>query len=394
MTQLDVFAPAQLGPVSLRNRTIKAATYENRARRGLVTDELIDFHVRHAQGGVAMTTVAYCAVSPEGRTDRHQIVWRDEAVPGLQRLTAAVHAEGAAISAQIGHSGPVGDRRQTGAPALAPSRRFSMQAFQLAKAASAEDLPRIVGDYRAAVRMAVDTGFDAVEVHLGHNYLLSAFLSPRLNRRTDEYGGTLEGRARLSLEVMQAVREAAGDQIAVLAKLNMDDGVPGGFGLEESVQVAQWLERDGTVDALELTVGSSLLNPMYLFRGDVPLKEFVAVFPAFMRPGVRLVGPRLLRPYDYQDAYLLEQARQVRAAVKVPLVLLGGISGRESMDTAMRSGFEFVAMGRALLADPDLVNRLAAGATAQSVCTHCNKCMPTTFSRTHCVLDPHRLLPA
>lgn len=118
----DVLAPATLGPVRLRNRTVKAATYENMARGGLVTDALIDFHVRHAAGGVGMTTVAYCAVAPEGRTDGEQIVWRPEAVPGLRRLTEAVHAQGAAISAQVGHSGPVADSTKTKLPALGPSK--------------------------------------------------------------------------------------------------------------------------------------------------------------------------------------------------------------------------------------------------------------------------------
>lgn len=384
----DPLGPAVLGPVRLRNRVLKAATYEHMARRGLVTDALVDFHVRHAAGGVAMTTVAYCAVAPEGRTDGHQILWRDEAADGLRRLTDAVHREGAAISAQIGHSGPVGDRWATGSQAIAPSRYFSKQGMAFARPAKKADIDRIVAAHGSAARMAIDVGFDAVEVHLGHNYLASSFLSPRLNRRRDEYGGSLENRARLAREIMRAVRDAAGDRIAVLAKLNLDDGVPGGFWIDECIQVAQWLEQDGTVDALELTAGSSLLNPMYFFRGAAPVAEFAAAMPAAIRPAVRVVGRRLLKEYPYRDAYLLDDARQVREAVKLPLVLLGGVTSVEVMDQAMRDGFEFVAMGRALLREPDLINQMTADRGVRSLCNHNNRCMATTFRHTRCVLVP------
>ncbi|RAY13376.1 NADH:flavin oxidoreductase [Actinomadura craniellae] len=384
----DVLAPARLGPVALRNRVIKAATFEGVSRKGLVTDELIDFHVRHAAGGVGMTTVAYCAVAPEGRTTRHQILWRPEALPGLRRLTEAVHAEGAAISAQIGHAGPVGNPRSTGLPALGPGRRLSALSGALIRRAGRADLTRIVQAHADAATMAIEAGFDAVEIHLGHNYLASAFLSPRLNHRTDEYGGSPENRARFARDIARAVRDAAGDRLAILAKLNMDDGVPGGFWLDEAIQVARWLEADGSLDALELTAGSSLLNPMYLFKGDAPLREFAAAMPRPVRLGVRLFGGRMLRSYPYRDAYLLEHARQVRAAVRMPLVLLGGVTGKPVMDLAMREGFQFVAMARALLREPDLINRIRADAGVTSLCIHCNKCMPSIYRGTRCVLVP------
>ncbi|MFG3140436.1 NADH:flavin oxidoreductase [Streptomyces sp. NPDC048211] len=382
----DVLAPAQLGPLKLRNRVIKAATYEGLSHRSLVTHDLVDFHVGYARGGVGMTTVAYCAVSKEGRTDRHQIHWTDEAMPGLRVLTDAVHAEGAAISAQIGHGGPVANPKANGAPALSPSRHFHATTISWAQEASLDDLRRITEAHAEAARRAVRAGFDAVEVHLGHNYLASSFLSPRINHRTDAYGGSLENRARFSREIMRAVHDAVGGRIAVIAKMNMDDGVPGGFWLDEAIPVAQWLEQDGTVDALEMTAGSSLLNPMYLFKGDAPLKDFAAIMPQPIKLGVKLVGKRLLHSYPYRDAYLLEDARQIRAAVKLPMILLGGITDRPAMDLAMREGFEYVAMARSLLREPDLVNRISQDATTPSLCIHCNKCMPTNFTGTRCVL--------
>lgn len=382
----DVFGPARLGPLTLRNRIIKSATFEGRCRGALAGDELVEFHRRHAAGGVGMTTVAYCAVAREGTTQFHQIWMRPEAVPGLRRLTDAVHAEGAAASAQIGHAGPVANARSNGVPALGPSPMFNPQSLRMVRAATASDIARVTGAHADAARLAIEAGFDAVEIHLGHNYLASSFLSPRVNRRRDGYGGSLANRAKVARGVARAVRDAVGDRIAILAKFNMDDGVPGGLWLDESLRVAEWLEEDGSVDALELTAGSSLLNPMYLFKGDAPVREFAAAFPRPQRLGVRLAGKRFIRDYPYEDAYLLKDARQFRAALDLPLVLLGGITGRRTMDLAMAEGFEFVAMARALLREPDLVNRVQRDAATPSLCVHCNKCMPTIFSGTRCVL--------
>jgi len=382
----DAFSPFILGPATLRNRVIKAATYEGLPRRGLVTAELIDFHRNVAAGGVGMTTVAYCAVSKDGRTDKNQITWREEALPGLKLLTDVVHGEGALASAQIGHGGPVAEARSNGAPALSPSRRLNTTAFNLSKAATAAELERVVADHRRAGELAVAAGFDAVEVHLGHNYLASSFLSPRLNRRRDEYGGSLANRARLARRLVAAVREGSAGKLAVLAKLNLEDGVRRGLGLAESVQVAQWLEEDGNVDALVLTAGSSLLNPMYLFRGDAPREDFAALMPPLVRLGIKTVGRRIMREYPFEELYLLEQAREVRRTVSLPLVLLGGVSSGAALDRAMDEGFELVEMGRALLREPDLLLRIQADRTAVGACVHCNRCMPTNYTGTRCVV--------
>lgn len=383
----DVFNPAKLGPLTLRNRVIKAATFEARTPDALVTDDLIEYHRLPAAGGVAMTTVAYCAVSPGGRTGGNQIWMRPHAVPGLRRLTEAIHAEGAAISAQIGHAGPVADARSNQATALAPVRFFNPIAMRFAQKATREDIDDVLAAHAHAARLAVDAGFDAVEIHLGHNYLASAFLSPLLNRRDDEFGGSLQNRAKVARGLVMAVRRAVRQQVAVTAKLNMTDGIRGGITVDEALTTARWLQDDGGLDAIELTAGSSLVNPMYLFRGDAPVKEFAAAFKPPLRWGIRMTGHRFFREYPYRDAYLLREARLFRAELTIPLILLGGITNRTTMDLAMAEGFEFVAMARALLAEPDLVNRIAPeGSQVRSACTHCNQCMATIYRRTHCVV--------
>jgi 2,4-dienoyl-CoA reductase-like NADH-dependent reductase (Old Yellow Enzyme family) len=390
----DVFSPAKLGPITLRNRIIKAATFEAATPDALVTDDLITYHRKPAAGGVGMTTVAYCAVLPGGRTEPGQMWMRPEAVPGLRRLTEAVHAEGAAVSAQIGHAGPVRVGRTGKGKALAPVRIFNPITMRFTKKATRDDIDDVMAAHADAARLAIDAGFDAVEIHLGHGYFCSSFLSPLINRRHDEFGGSLENRAKVARGVVQSVRRAIGDQIAVTAKLNMADGLRAGITADEALITAKWLEQDGGLDAIALTAGSSFVNPMYLFRGDVPLKEFANVFNPPMRWAVRAVGKKILREYPYRDAYLLDLARKFRAELSMPLILLGGITNRESMDLAMAEGFQFVAMARALLAEPDLINRIAADGgrhSVRSACTHCNKCMPFAFRsrpsvRTHCVV--------
>ncbi|WP_289009483.1 NADH:flavin oxidoreductase [uncultured Thermomonospora sp.] len=382
----EIFEPAKLGPLTLRNRIIKAATFEGRTPDALVSDDLIEFHRAVAAGGAAMTTVAYCAVAPEGRTERRQIYMRPEAAPGLAKLAEAVHAEGAAISAQIGHAGPVADARSNGAPALAASRRLSPLTGRFIQQATEDDIARITAAHADAAELAADSGFDAVELHFGHNYLVSSFLSPKLNKRRDGWGGSVANRAKIARQIAEAVRTRVGDRIAVTAKLNMEDGVRGGLTIDDSLQVARLLESDGHLDALQLTAGSSLLNPMYLFRGEAPVKEFADAFPQPLRTGLRLFGRFFLHSYPYQPGYLQESAKLFRRELSMPLILLGGITDYAAMSRAMDDGFDFVAMGRALLMEPDLVKRIEQDKSTVSQCIHCNRCMPTIYRRTRCVL--------
>lgn len=382
------FTPMRLGPLSLRNRFVKAATFEGVMPRGQVSDALIDFHTEVARGGAAMTTVAYCAISPGGRVHRDTIVLDRDRAAQLRRLTEAVHAEGALVCAQIGHAGLVANTLSNRTPTLAPSTRLSAPAMGLVRAATAEQLDAVIDDFGAAAANAVEAGFDAIEIHLGHGYLLSSFFSPKLNKRSDGYGGDIVRRAELARRVAERVRLTVGQSVAVTAKFNMDDGVPGGFWLTDSLPTAQLLESDGHLDALQLTGGSSLQNPMYYFRGDVPLEEFIASQPRPVGLGLRVIGRRLFRSYPFEEAFFLPLARQFRSALSMPLMLLGGINRLDTVENALAEGFELVAMGRALLRDPNLVNHFREETATEGLCIHCMKCMPTVYSGTHCVLRP------
>ncbi|HVT65219.1 MAG TPA: NADH:flavin oxidoreductase [Mycobacteriales bacterium] len=381
----EVFGPARLGPITLRNRIIKAATFEGMSYKGKVTDALIDFHRTTAAGGVGMTTVAYCAVAPGGRGAPNELVPSPELVPDLRRLVDAVHGEGAAINAQVGHAGPIGNARVTGSRAVAASSGFSPLGTRY-HAMSVAEIEAAIGDFATAAGLLAEAGFDAVEIHMGHHYLINAFMSPRFNKRDDDWGGDIDRRARFPREIAKAVRAAVGASVAVIAKFEMEDGVPRGLTVADSLPIAKLLESDGCIDALELTCGGSLANPMYLFRGDVPRKEFAATLPAVLRPAFKLVGKRFMPEYPFEEGYFLSEARQFRAGLSMPLVLLGGITKIETIEQALADGFDFVAMGRALLREPDLPHRMREGAAKESICIHCNKCMPTIYRGTHCVL--------
>ncbi|HSV39821.1 MAG TPA: NADH:flavin oxidoreductase, partial [Nocardioidaceae bacterium] len=336
----DVFAPTKLGPITLRNAVIKAATFEGAAPGGQVSDRLVDFHRALAAGGVGATTVAYLAVSPEGRTHSDQICLRDDVGQGLRRLTDAIHAEGAAAIGQIGHAGPVANGRSNGVHAVGAWRMPSPLSMQMVRTATEQDIARITEDYVAGARKAADAGFDALEIHLGHGYLLSSFLSPNLNKRKDRRNGSIDNRSSFPRDVVRRIRDAV-PEVALTAKVSMTDGVKGGLGVEECIEFCRLLEHDGALDAIELSAGSSLMNPMYLFRGPAPVKEFAAAMPQPVRTGMRFVGKGFLKSYPYEEAFLLPHARRFREALSLPLILLGGISRRETLDLAMAEGFEY-----------------------------------------------------
>lgn len=374
------FDPLALAGLRLRNRVIKAATFEGMSPGSEVTPALIEHHRAIAAGGAAMTTVAYCAVGPDGRTFRDQLHMRPALLPGLRALTEAVHREGAAASLQLGHCGFFCNnselvRRRPLGPSRCLNLLGALGGRPLADAMTTGDIAEVTEQFVTAARLAGEAGFDAVELHLGHGYLLSQFLSPATNRRRDGYGGTAEGRARFALEVVARVRAALPASMAVLAKVNLRDGFAGGFEVEDCVRLAGWLEGRGA-DALVLSGGFVSRDAFYLFRGERPLRAMIAAEPKLaQKVALALFGPLVIKAHPFAPMYFLPLARAVRRAVRMPLVLLGGITGLEHMQTAMREGFELVAMARALIHDPTLVARFQAGAATTSGCVPCNRCV-------------------
>ena len=378
--KIDPFAPWTLRGLEMRNRFIKAATFEGHCPGGRPDRAgLAAFHEAFAKGGVGLCTVSYGSVEPGGRTFDHQMCLQDDILDDLGYVTDKIHQQGAKAAIQLAHcggsskwSGWVGKR------ARGPSRGFnSLGAFvgtPFSRAFRKDELGQLAQDYKNAAMRAVEAGFDAVELHMGHGYLLSQFLCPAINKRKDEFGGSLENRARFPLEVIQAVRDGVGDSTPIIVKMNLRDGFKGGLEIEDSVAFAKHLEANDA-DALVLSGGFTSKNAMYLFRGPTFVEELIKVQRRKIDKLVYAMARPALRSLPFEELYFLDLAKKVRAEVGLPLICVGGVQSLASVHRALDECYQAIQLGRALIHDPALVNNYRAGRKTQSGCTLCNLCV-------------------
>lgn len=377
----ELFTPYQLGPVTLRNRVIRSAAFESMGKDFGPSPQLKDYHVSVARGGVGMTTVAYAAVCRSGLSFRKQLWLRPEIVPGLRDLTDAVHKEGAAVGIQIGHCGNMTHFTTAGQIPIGASTGFNLYAYTPVRRMRRSEIVQVAKDFGRAVHTAGEAGFDSVEMHAGHGYLISQFLSPYTNHRRDEYGGSLDNRMRFMRMCLEEVMEAAAQRrMAVLVKHNMYDGFPGGIQIPESIEIARTIESY-RVDGIVLSAGFVSKAPMAVMRGLIPLYTMSYYSPWWLRYFIRLCGPYMIRQFPFEECYFLEDARKFRAALKGPLVYVGGLVSRQGIDRALDAGFDLVQMARALVNDPAFVNKLREGdASTRSECDHRNYCIARMYS--------------
>lgn len=381
MKESILFTPGKIGPLTLRNRTIRSAAFESMCPGNKPSKELLDYHHSVAAGGIGMTTVAYAAVTRSGLSFDRQLWMRPEIVPGLRELTDAVHREGAAVSIQLGHCGNMSHKAICGETPVGASTGFNFYSPTFVRGLRKDELAPMARAYGDSVRLAREAGFDAVEIHAGHGYLISQFLSPYTNHRKDEFGGSLENRMRFMDMVMDEVMKAAGNDMAVLVKMNMRDGFKGGMDIDESLQVAKRLVDDGA-QALVLSGGFVSKAPMYVMRGTMPIKTMTHYMTCWwLKWGVRMAGRMMIPTIPFKEAYFLEDALRFRKEItQIPLVYVGGLVAREKIDEVLNDGFEFVQMGRALLNEPGFVNRMKAEGMARCNCKHSNYCIARMYT--------------
>lgn len=381
MKKSILFTPASIGPLTLRNRAIRSAAFESMCPGNAPSEQLLNYHRSVAAGGVGMTTVAYAAVTRSGLSFDRQLWMRKEIIPGLRKVTDAIHQEGAAASIQLGHCGNMSHKKICGETPVGACSGFNLYSPTFVRGLRKDELHQLAKSYGDAVRLSKEAGFDAVEIHAGHGYLISQFLSPYTNHRKDEYGGTLENRMRFMNEVMEEVTRAAGNDTAILVKMNMRDGFKGGMEIDESLTVAQQLVKDGA-QALVLSGGFVSKAPMYVMRGAMPIKTLTHYMESWwLKWGVRLAGHLMIPTVPFKEAYFLEDALQFRQHIKdVPLVYVGGLVSRKKIDEVLDSGFEFVQMGRALLNEPGFVNRMKEEEQARCNCKHSNYCIARMYT--------------
>ena len=387
------FTPIKLGPVTLRNRFIKAGANEGMTPHGMPTKALVKNHRDFAAGGVGMTTVAYGSVSVEGLTFAHQFCVTKESVPHLKVLTDAVHREGAAACLQITHAGAFTQIRLhkgwTPGSASGGFNKSGMLSGIFSQHAMDEtEMDKVAGEFVNAARLAYESGFDAVEIHMGHGYLLNQFLSPLDNKRNDAYGGDAERRAKFPAMVLKRVKDAVGDKLAVTAKINVFDGAKGGATGEDAGVLARVLEAAGA-DLLTLSGGRNVEAPWALFGSAMPIADLKKLSSSFVQWfGFFMVGMLQPNSIKFHEMYFLEHSRKVRAATRMPLSFIGGVKSMESIGKAMSEGFECISLARTLIHDPAFVNKLQAGTVTKSGCTSCNRCVARIYAPggTECVL--------
>ena len=382
MKQSVLFTPGRIGPLELRNRTIRAAAFESMAPGNAPSEQLYNYHRSVAAGGIGMTTLAYAAVTQSGLSFERQLWIRPEIVPGLRRITDAIHQEGAAASIQLGHCGNMSHKKICGCTPISASSGFNIYSPTIVRGMRPSEIQAMAKAYGEAVRLARESGMDAVEIHAGHGYLISQFLSPYTNHRRDEYGGSLENRMRFMRMCMEEVMKAAGDRTAVLVKMNMRDGFSGGMEIDECIEVAKTLQAYGA-QALILSSGFVSRAPMHVMRGTMPLKTMTYYMPAGWLPvGVKLAGRFMIPSVPFKEAYFLEDALRFRAALKdMTLVYVGGLVSRDKIEEVLGHGFEFVSMARALINDPAFVNHMREDEHARCDCGHSNYCIARMYSK-------------
>ena len=378
-----IFTPVKIGPVTLRNRVIRSAAFENMAYGNSPSPDLYDYHVAVARGGVGMTTLAYASVNRSGLSFDGQLWMREEIVPGLKRITDAVHAEGAKCSIQLGHCGNMTHRATCGCTPMGASSGFNIYSPTFVRGMKVSEIDALVEDFGHAVDLAREAGFDCVEIHAGHGYLISQFLSPYTNHRHDEYGGSLKNRMRLMQRVMRCVLEHAGDDMGVVVKMNMHDGFRGGMQRAECLEVARELERLG-VHALVLSAGFVSRAPMEVMRGEMPIRTMSHYMDThkfwWLQAMLHLAGHVLIPTVPFKEGYFLEDAKEFRAAVKLPLIYVGGLNTKEKMEEVLAAGFQGLQMARALVRDTDFVKKLQNGETTCSGCGHSNYCIARMYT--------------
>jgi len=380
------FSPATLGKnLELRNRIIKAATYEGKTPGGVPGDALHQFHREICDGGAGMTTIGYCTTEADGRISDQMMYMGEYARPQLSKMIADLKTTGAKVSGQMTHCGNFSQntklQRLKRVQGPTPQRNLAgvIAGKYWSDGMSHKDIDYLVDTYYNAALYMKEVGFDAAEIHFSHGYGLSQFISPKTNKRKDEYGGSIDNRMRLPLRVLEAVRKAVGHDFPILGKIGLTDGVKGGLSEDEAVRVAELLDQGG-IDALITSGGTSSFNVMHMFRGDSVAPGMIETMPNDFFKGVfSLIGKRMWPNLPYQELYFLDGCKRVRDVVRnAQVIYIGGCHETNSLETVMKEGIDFVQIGRAMIRNPNYVNdAMAQQSKFHSGCTHCNRCVPT-----------------
>lgn len=402
-----LFTEYPLGPITLRNRIIRSAAFENMARDNKPTQQLQDYHVSVARGGVGMTTVAYAAVDRSGVSFNGQLYVHDEIIPALKKMTDAIHAEGAKASIQLGHCGNMTHYATCRCIPVSASAGFNLYSPTIHRALCVEEIHHLAEQFGQAVDFARQAGFDCVEIHAGHAYLISQFLAKRTNHRRDEYGGSLENRCRFLNECLDHVMAHAGSDMAVVVKMNMWDDCWRGNTTEECLYIARQILRH-RVHGIVLSGGTVSASPMTILGGAMPLRTLAHYMPMktfwWLKAALLSGAGRLMIPtVPFRELYFLERAKAFRDALRdelgdTTLIYVGGVQSGANCQTIMDEGFELFQIAHVLIKDPDFVRHIREDRTYHAGCGRSNYCVGRMYTLDmkchHCVLRDGEQIPA
>ena len=386
MANSKLFTPYQLGPITLRNRIVRSAAFENMCRGNRPTQQLQDYHVSVARGGVGMTTVAYCAVDLSGVSFDGQLYVHDEIIPDLKKLTDAIHAQGAKASIQMGHCGNMTHFYTCHCMPVSASNGFNLYSPTIHRRLKVSEIKALVKKFGESVDFARKAGFDCVEIHAGHAYLISQFISPRTNHRRDEYGGSFENRVRFMNEVLEEVMKHAGDDMAIVVKTNMWDDCWRGSDIEEGIKIAKEIAKH-KVHGIVLSGGTVSRSPMTILGGAMPnktlahymdMKSFWWLKAALNIPGV---APIMMPTSPFKELYFMEKAKRFQQEITdVPLIYVGGVQSGDNCQQIMDEGFELFQIAHVLIKDHDFVKHVQENPHYHAGCGRSNYCVGRMYT--------------
>jgi 2,4-dienoyl-CoA reductase-like NADH-dependent reductase (Old Yellow Enzyme family) len=381
-----LFSPFQLGHMTLRNRIIRSAAFENMARANRPTKELQDYHVSVARGGVAMTTVAYCAVDLSGVSFDGQLYVQEAIIPEMKKMVDAIHAEGAKASIQLGHCGNMTHFYTCHCMPVSADTGFNLYSPTLHRRLKVSEIKDLVRKFGEAVDWARECGFDCVEIHAGHAYLISQFISPRTNHRRDQYGGSFENRVRFMNEVLDEVMRHAKDDMTVVVKTNMWDDCWHGSDIEEGIKVAKEIAKH-KVHGIVLSGGTVSRSPMTILGGAMPYKTLAHYMPmksfwwlkaALNIPGVHQI---MLPTQPFKELYFMEKAKLFQKEITdVPLIYVGGVQSGDNCQQILDEGFDLFQIAHVLIKDPEFVNHVKENPHYHAGCGRSNYCVGRMYT--------------
>ncbi|MFX1340638.1 MAG: NADH:flavin oxidoreductase [Promethearchaeota archaeon] len=354
--------PMKIGNIEIKNRFVRSATYEGMAHEGLVTDKHVELYRNLAEGGVGLIITGYAYVQKSGMAfDEQTGADNDELIPGLRRIASIVHeyGEDCKIALQLVHCGRQSRPLKN---TLAPSAVLEKVTNKMPKEMSKEEIADTIEAFAQGVRRAKEAGFDAVQLHGAHGYLISEFFSPYTNKRTDEYGGSLENRFRFVEEIFKRSVELVGKDFPILIKINGDDFLDGGVTIEESKKIAAKLTQLGFA-AIEVSGG--------MWETVKRSKKELGWKPTFIPESRMFVGTK------NEVAYNLPFAKEIKKITDVPIIVVGGINSLDLVKQILsEKSADFVAFCRPMIREPNLPNRWLKGIGSSEVeCVYCNGCL-------------------